>query len=114
LQIQKRAESKLLDRTYIELSMEGKAGKITRKEAIAALAKELSVPEENVGLLRIEELAGTTSVVGKFYVYGSAASKKRVHPKYLDVRILSKEEREKLKQEKKKAAAPAPAPEAKK
>jgi ribosomal protein S24E len=114
LQAQKKAESKLLDRTYVEFSMEGKAGKVTRKEAIATLAKEMSVPEENIGLVRLEEQAGTTSVLGKFYVYGSTESKKKIHPKYLDVRLLSKEEKAKLKEEKKKAKTPAPAAEAKK
>lgn len=114
MQVQKKAESKLLDRTYVEFSIEGRAGHVTRKEAIELLAKEMNVPAENVGLLRLEEQSGTTDVLGKFYVYGSAASKKRTHPKYLEVRMLSKEEKEKLKQEKKKAAQPAPAPEAKK
>jgi len=110
LQVEKKSESKVLDRSYVEMSLEGKAGKISRKEAIAAVAQEMGVPPENVGLIRIDGQAGTTKVVGRFYVYGSAESKKRVHPKYLDERILSKEEREKLKQERKKAATPAAAP----
>jgi len=110
LQVEKKSESKVLDRSYVEMSLEGKAGKISRKEAIAAVAQEMGVPPENVGLIRINGQAGTTKVVGRFYVYGSAESKKRVHPKYLDERILSKEEREKLKQERKKAATPAAAP----
>ena len=114
MQVQKKTESKLLDRTYVEFAIEGKAGHLSRKEAVALLAKEMNVPAENVGLVRLEEQSGTTGVLGKFYVYGSADSKKKAHPKYLEVRMLSKEEREKLKQEKKKAAAPAPAPEAKK
>ena len=114
--VEKKSESKVLDRTYIEFSMEGKAGKISRNEAIAALAQELGVPAENVGLIRIEGESGTTEVMGKFYVYGSAESKKKVHPKYLEERTLTKEEREKLKQERKKAGmqAASPAPEAKK
>ena len=110
MQVEKKSESKVLDRSYVEMSLEGKAGKISRKEAIAAVAQEMGVPPENVGLIRIDGQAGTTKVVGRFYVYGSAESKKRVHPKYLDERILSKEEREKLKQERKKAATPAAAP----
>ncbi len=116
MQVEKKSESKVLDRSYVEVTMDGKAGKMSRKEAIAAVAQELGVPAENVGLIRIDGQSGTTKVVGKFYVYGSPESKKMVHPKYLEVRMLSKEEREKLKQEKKKAAAPAaaPAPEAKK
>ena len=114
MQVEKKSESKVLDRSYVEVSMDGRAGKITRREAIAAVAQELGVPAENIGIIRMEGESGTTNVLGKFYVYGSAASKKRVHLKYLDERALTKEEREKLKQERKKASAPAPAPEAKK
>ena len=114
--VEKKSESKVLDRSYVEFSMEGKAGKISRKEAIAAVAGELGVPQENVGLVRIDGESGTTNVTGRFYVYGSPESKKKVHPKYLEERTLTKEEREKLKQERKKArtSAAAPAPEAKK
>jgi ribosomal protein S24E len=109
LQIEKKSESKVLDRSYVEVSLEGKAGKISRKEAVAMVAKEMGVPEENVGLIGMDGESGTMQVLGRFYVYGSAASKKRVHPKYLDERMLSKEEREKLKQERKKAGTPAAA-----
>ena len=100
----------------MELSMDGKAGKISRKEAIAAVAQELGVPAENVGLIRIDGQSGTTKIIGRFFVYGSAESKKKIQPKYLAERLLTKEEREKLKQERKKAANPASAaaPEAKK
>ena len=120
MQVEKKSESKVLDRTYVEVSMEGKAGKISRKEAIAAVAQELGVSPESVGLIKIDGQSGTTNLVGEFYVYGSPESKKKIHPKYLDERTLTKEEREKLKQERKKAATPAaaaaapPAPEAKK
>ena len=111
----KKTELNVLDRSYVELSLVGRAGKISRKEAIEAVAQELGVPSDRVGLLRIDGQSGTTNVVGRFYVYGSAETKKRIHPKYLDDRTLSKEERDKLKQERKKAATPAAAaPEAKK
>lgn len=112
--VEKKSESKVLDRAQVELSIDDKAGKLSRKEAVALVAQEMGVPAENVALIRMDGESGTTKVRGKFYVYGSAASKKQVHPSYLDERALSKEEREKLKQERKKAAAPAPAPEAKK
>ena len=114
MQVEIKSESKVLDRSYVEVSMEGKAGKITRKEAIAVVAQEMKVPPENVALVRMDGESGTTNIVGRFYVYGSAESKKKVEPKYLAERLLTKEEREKLKQERKKAATPAPAPEAKK
>ena len=45
-------------------------------------------------------------MVGRFHVYDSEESMKRLHHDYLRVRLLTKEEREKLKQEKKKAEQP--------
>jgi len=114
LQVVKRSDSKVLERSYVELRLDGRAGKLTRKEAIAAVAQELGVAPENVGLVRLDGRAGTTDVIGRFYVYGSANAKKRIHSRYLEERVLTKEEREKLKQERKKAATPTPAPEAKK
>lgn len=115
MQVEKKSESKVFDRSYVEMSIDGRAGKISRKEAIAALAQKLGVPAENVGLIRIDGQSGTTKVVGKFYVYGSSEAKSKIHPRYLDERALSREQREKLKQERKKAATPAAAaPEAKK
>lgn len=119
--LEKKSESKVLDRSYVELSLEGKAGKITRKEAIEIVARELGVPAENVGLVGVDGQSGTRKVLGRFYVYGSAESRKKIHPRYLQERTLTKQERDKLKQERKKAGAPAaaaaaavtPAPEAK-
>lgn len=114
MQILKKEESKLLGRTYVEAVMEGRGGQVSRKDAVSMLASELGVPAENVGLVRIDGQVGTTDVVGRFYVYGSAESMKATHPEYLSTRMLTKEEKEKLKADKKKAASPAPAPEEKK
>ena len=108
--VEKKSQSKVLDRSYVEATFDDRAGKVTRKEAIAMVAQEMRVPPENVGLIRMDGQSGTMKVVGRFHVYGSAASKKKMHPKYLDERTLSKEEREKLKQERKKAATAAAAP----
>ena len=112
--VEKKSVSKVLDRSYVEVTLDDRAGKINRKEAVAMVAQEMGVPAENVGLIRMDGQSGTTKVLGKFYVYGSSDSKKKFHPRYLDERMLTKEEREKLKQARKKAAAAAPAPEAKK
>lgn len=114
MQVVKRSDSKVLERSYVELRFDGRAGKLTRKEAIAAVAQELGVPPENVGVVGLDGQAGITDVIGRFYVYNSIEAKKRVHPRYLEERVLTKGEREKLKQERKKAATPAPAAEAKK
>ncbi len=114
MQAEKKSESKVFDRSYVELRLEGRAGKLTRKEAITAVAHAMGVAQENVGIIRLDGQAGTTNVLAKFYVYASPEAKKKVHPRYLEERTLTKEEREKLRQARKKAATPAPAAEAKK
>lgn len=114
MQVEKKSESKVLGRAYVEMRLEGRAGKLTRKEAIAAVAEQLGVAPESVALVGLEGQAGTTDVAGRFYVYASAEAKKRVHPRHLDERTLTKEEREKLRQERKKAATAAPPAETKK
>jgi ribosomal protein S24E len=114
LQVLRRSESKVLGRSYVEVSLDGTAGKISRNEAIESVSKELGVPKENVGLIRIDGESGTTRVIAKLYLYGSTETKKRLHQRHLAERTLSREEREKLKQERKKPAAQAAAPEAKK
>jgi ribosomal protein S24E len=114
LQLEKKSESKVLDRSYFEAHIEDKAGRFSRKEAIAMVAQELGVPVENVALVKMQGQSGTKNLLGKFYVYGSAKAKDRVHPRHLEERMLTKAERDKLKQDRKKAAAPAPQPEAKK
>lgn len=114
MKILTKTESKLLGRTYIEIEMEGKAGMISRKDAVSAAATELNVPGDQVALLRLDQKAGSREVVGRFFVYSSPEGKKKVHPPHLAERILTKEEREKLRQDRKKAATPPPAPEKKK
>ncbi len=116
MQVLKKTDSKVLGRTYVEILVGETAGKITRKEAVEAAAKELGVPADRVALLALEGESGSRSIVGSFYVYESQEARKKLHPRHLDERLLTKEERDKLKQERKKAAAPAAAaaPEAKK
>lgn len=114
MQVKGVTESRLLGRRYVEVLIEGKAGRLSRKEAISAVAEQLGTKEENVGLVSLEQRAGSTNVLGRFYVYDSPEAKKRLHPEHLDVRTLSKEEREKLKQERKKEKTAQPAKEAKK
>lgn len=109
-----RSDSKILERSTVVARLEGRAGKLTRKDAVNTIASELGVPAEKVGIVSLKGQAGTTDIVGTFYVYGSEEVKKRTHPRYLEERVLTKEERDKLKQERKKAATAAPAPEAKK
>lgn len=112
MQAQKKSESKVLDRAYVEAVVEAKAGRLTRKEAIQSVAEQLGVQPETVALMGLKGQAGTGRLTGKFYVYGSVESKKRIHPRHLEERNLTKEERDKLRQERKKAKTKAPAAEA--
>ena len=112
MQAQKKSESKVLDRTYVEVVMDDKAGRLTRKEAVEAVASQLGVPAETVALMGLRGQSGTGRLTGRFYVYGSSESKKRIHPSHLEERNLTKEERDKLKQERKKAKTTAPPAEA--
>jgi ribosomal protein S24E len=114
LQTKKSTESKVLGRSSVELVIEGRAGRISRKEAISLSAQEMGVEQERVGLVKMEGRSGSETIVAKFFIYASAEAKKKLHPRYLEERTLSKEERQKLRQERKKPAGPAQAPEAKK
>ena len=108
-----KTQSKLLDRVELEVLIPGKGGKISRGEAVAMVAEEMKVDKERVGLIKLEQQSGTMDIVGKFAVYGSGEAMKTMHPRHLAVRLMSKEEREKLKQAKKKAKTATPATEAK-
>jgi len=107
MQFEKKSESKVLQRSYVVATMEGKAGRMSRKEAVDALASEMGVPAENIALISLDGESGSELLKGRFHVYDTFEAKKRLHPRYQDERALSKEEREKLKQERKKAATPA-------
>ena len=106
MEIRKKTESKLLDRVELEVLIPERAGKISRGEAVGMVAEEMKVGKERVGLITLKQQAGTRDVVGRFGVYGSEEAMKRTHPQHLTVRLMTKEEREKLKQAKKKAKTP--------
>ncbi len=104
----KKTQSRLLDRVELEVLIPGKGGKLSRGEAITMVAEEMKVDRERVGLIRLEQQSGTEDIVGKFAVYGSTQAMKTMHPKHLAVRLMTKDEREKLKQARKKAKTAAP------
>ena len=108
MEIVKKNDSRLLGRTEVQVRIRGKAGKMSRREAVTLVANQMQVAPANVGLVRMQQQSGSTDIVGTFFVYESEETMKKVHPEHLSVRTLGKEEREKLKQEKKKAAAPKP------
>lgn len=106
MEIRETKESKLLGRREVLVLFKEKAGALTRRDAVKEVAQEMKVEEKRVGLISLYSQAGTRSLVGRFHVYDSEESMKSLHHDYLSVRLLTKEEREKLKQEKKKAQQP--------
>ncbi len=106
MEIQETKESKLLGRKEVVVLFKEKAGALTRRDAVKEVANEMKVEEKMVGLISLYPEAGKRSLVGRFHVYDSEESMKQLHHDYLRVRLLTKEEREKLKQEKKKAKQP--------
>jgi len=103
MEIRRKSESKLLDMVELDVLIPAKAGKVPRGEAVEMVAEELKVEKSRVGLISLKQQAGTRDVFGRFRVYGSEDALKKAHPRHLIVRLLTKEEREKLKQERKKA-----------
>lgn len=106
MEIIEKSESRLLDRVSIKVRFPDEAGKLKRRDAIERLAKEMNLESDKVALIRLNHQSGKRDVIGEFYIYRSSELMRRLHPRYLFTRILTKEEREKLKQEKKKAKAP--------
>jgi ribosomal protein S24E len=114
MQILTRKDSKLLGRSEVEVLFAGKAGALNRKDAIKEVAQAMNTSESKVTLIRLSSESGTRSLVGRFHVYDSEDTKKKVSHNYLSVRLLTKEEKDALKAAKKKEAAAAPAPAPKK
>ncbi len=108
MEIRRRSESKLLDMVELEVLIPANAGKLQRGQAVEMVAEELKVEKGRVGLISLRQQSGTRDVFGRFRVYGSEEALKKTHPRHLVVRLMTKEEREKLKEERKKAKTQAP------
>ncbi|MCX8191425.1 MAG: hypothetical protein N3F06_01295 [Nitrososphaerales archaeon] len=94
-------ENRLLRRKEYVCRFPSAAGLIKRNEAVEALASALKIEKEKVYLIKLSTTSGSRDVIGTFYVYDDEKDAKKHLPRYLFMRMLSKEEREKLKKEKK-------------
>lgn len=102
LQIVKDSKNELLRRREINCIFNSMAGLIKRKDAVNMLAKSLNVDVEKVCLISLRTRTGTRDVSGIFYIYDNPEDAKKQLPKHIFLRLLSKEEREKLKKIKEK------------
>ncbi len=103
MQVVSKKESKLLGRAEVEVVFPGKAGLISRRDAVKEVAQSMGVEENRVSLLKLGSGSGSTNAEGRFHVYGSEAIRKTVSQEYLATRLLTKEERQAQKEAKKKA-----------
>ena len=102
LQIVKDIRNDLLGRREVDCILKSMAGFLKRQDAVNTVAKSLKVDAEKVHLISLETETGTRDVYGLFYIYDKPEDAKKQLPKYLSLRMLPKEEREKLAKEAKK------------
>ncbi len=102
----------LLKRREVRCLFRGKAGKLTRNDAVNLLTQQLKLDKKFVIPVILKCETGKADVKGTFYVYDDEGLAKKHLPKYVFLRLLSKEERKKIeeaqKAEAKKPEAAAP------
>ncbi len=88
----------LLKRREVKCSFKGSAGRLTRKEAVEILTKELKLDEKFVIPANLICKNGVNDIHGTFYIYDDENLAKKHLPKYIFMRMLTKEERKKVKE----------------
>ncbi|MFQ5970449.1 MAG: hypothetical protein ACE5J2_08150 [Nitrososphaerales archaeon] len=86
----------LLKRREVRCLFKGQAGKLSRNNAVSILTEQLKLDKKLVILIALKCETGKTDVKGTFYVYDDESIAKKHLPKYIFMRMLSKEEREKI------------------
>jgi ribosomal protein S24E len=99
----------LLKRREVRCLFKGHAGKLSRNDAVSLLSQQLKLDKKFVIPVTLKCETGRTDVKGTFYVYDEEGLAKKHLPKYVFLRLLSKEERKKVREaEKAKAKAKKP------
>jgi ribosomal protein S24E len=94
-----KVENHLLGRTEVSAVMKNAASTLSRKKVSEMFAKEFGVEEKYVIPINIKTSSGNRDVIVNAFIYKNLDDAKRHLPKHYFVRILSKEEREKIKKE---------------
>jgi ribosomal protein S24E len=94
-----KIENPLLERIEVEALVEGQAHLISRQKAREIIAKEFNVSENLVFPIKIQTSSGKRDAKIVAYIYKRMEDAKRQLPKHIPVRLLPKEEREKVKKE---------------
>ena len=90
--------NELLKRREVKCLFKGFAGKLTRKEAVQMLAKELKLDKKFVLPISLMCKTGMNDINCTVYVYDDEYLAKKHLPKYIFMRMLTKEERKKEKE----------------
>ena len=97
----------LLKRREVRCLFKGHAGKLSRNDAVNLISQQLQLDKKFVIPVTLKCETGRTDVKGTFYVYDDESLAKKHLPKYVFLRLLSKEERKKVREaEKAKAKKP--------
>jgi len=86
----------LLKRREVMCLFKGQAGKLSRNDAVSLLTEQLKLDKKFVIPITLKCETGKTDVKGTFYVYDDESMAKKHLPKYVFLRLLSKEERKKI------------------
>jgi len=90
--------NELLKRREVKCLFKGFAGKLTRKEAVQMLTKELKLDKKFVLPINLMCKTGMNDINCTVYVYDDEYLAKKHLPKYIFMRMLTKEERKKEKE----------------
>jgi len=99
LSLVSKVENPLLGRLEVSAIVKDAASTLSRKQACEMLAKEFGVDEKLVIPIGIRVSAGRRDALVNAFIYKNVDDMKRQLPKHYFVRLLSKEERERVKKE---------------
>ncbi|MFQ5941841.1 MAG: hypothetical protein ACE5KA_09120 [Nitrososphaerales archaeon] len=88
----------VLKRREVRCLFKGLSGGLTRKDAAEMLARELKLDKGLVIPISLISTTGTNDIGCVFYIYDDEKLARRHLPKYVFMRMLSKEERKKAKE----------------
>jgi len=92
----------LLGRREISCTFNSLAGSLTRQDALKKISEKLNIDFNKIYLISLKTKTGTRDVSGLFYIYDTLEDVKKQLPKYVFLRMSTKEEREKMIKEAKK------------
>ena len=91
IEIIEKTEQPLLDRQLVKAALTFEGATPSRKDTIAALAKELKAKDDLVVVTTIRTIYGRTRALATVHLYKSADSAAKHEPQFLAKRLLGKQ-----------------------